>query len=138
MTGIFEHSLDSAGRLIVPAKLRDSLGTTFYLAAGTKENITMYPMDAWNRLLERVSQLSNTEAEDMDLFFACAQQVEVDKQYRFQLSPYLKGYANIDRDIVITGNNDRAQIWNADSWKQKTKQELNPKNIASLMRKLGI
>ena len=34
MTGTYEHSIDTAGRLIVPAKLRDKLGSTFYLAVG--------------------------------------------------------------------------------------------------------
>ena len=39
MTGTYEHSIDSAGRLIVPAKLREELGSTFYLAVGVKENL---------------------------------------------------------------------------------------------------
>ena len=51
---------------------------------------------------------------------------------------YLKEYAKIDRDVVITGNNDRAQIWSADNWKAKTRQQLNPETIASLMKNLGI
>ena len=44
----------------------------------------------------------------------------------------------IDRDVVVTGNNDRAQIWSADNWKAKTRQQLNPETIASLMKNLGI
>ena len=40
--------------------------------------------------------------------------------------------------MVITGNNDRAQIWSADSWKEKTRQQLNPENIAKLLEGLGI
>lgn len=31
MTGEYQHSLDSKGRLFIPAKLRDELGDTFYL-----------------------------------------------------------------------------------------------------------
>ena len=34
MTGTYEHSIDNAGRLIVPSKLRDKLGASFYLAVG--------------------------------------------------------------------------------------------------------
>lgn len=41
MTGTYEHSIDNAGRLIVPAKLREELGSTFYLAVGVKENLTL-------------------------------------------------------------------------------------------------
>ena len=138
MTGTFEHSLDNAGRLIVPSKLRDKLGTRFYLAVGVKENLTLYPMETWNKLKERVSQLNTTQAAAMDVFFASAQLCEADKQWRFQVPGYLKEYAKIDRDVVITGNNDRAQIWSFDNWKAKTRQELNPETIASLMGQLGV
>ena len=138
MTGTFEHSLDTAGRLIVPSKLREKLGTTFYLAVGVKENLTLYPMETWNKLKERVSQLNTAQAAEMDLFFASAQRCEADKQWRFQVPFYLKDYAAIDRDVVITGNNDRAQIWSDANWKAKAKQELNPARIAALMGNLGI
>lgn len=138
MTGTYEHSIDSAGRLIVPAKLRDKLGASFYLAVGVKENLTLYPMEAWNRLRDRVAELSTTDAASMDLFFASAQLCEADKQWRFQIPSYLKEYAKIDRDVVVTGNNDRAQIWSAENWKAKTRQQLNPETIASLMKNLGI
>lgn len=138
MTGTYEHSIDNAGRLIVPAKLRDELGDKFYLAVGVKENLTLYPMAAWNKLQERVSALNTAQAASMDVFFASAQLCEVDKQWRFQVPGYLKDYAKIDREVVITGNNDRAQIWSADIWREKTRQQLNPENIAKLLEGLGI
>ena len=138
MTGTYEHSLDNAGRLIVPSKLREKLGSTFYLAVGVKENLTLYPMAAWTKLQERVSQLSTAQAAAMDVFFASAQLCEADKQWRFQVPSYLKDYAKIERDVVITGNNDRAQIWSADNWAAKTRQQLNPENIANLLETLGI
>ena len=138
MTGTYEHSIDNAGRLIVPSKLRDKLGSSFYLAVGVKENLTLYPMETWDRLRAKVSELSTTDAASMDLFFASAQLCEADKQWRFQVPSYLKDYAKIDRDVVITGNNDRAQIWSAEKWAEKARAERTPANIASLMDSLGI
>ena len=138
MTGTYEHSIDNAGRLIVPAKLRERLGAKFYLSVGVKENLTLYPMETWDRLRAKVSELSTTDAAALDLFFAYAQLCEVDKQWRFQVPGYLKDYAKIERDVVITGNNDRAQVWSAETWRAKTRQELNPKTIANLMKNLGI
>jgi MraZ protein len=138
MTGTYEHSIDNAGRLIVPAKLRERLGAKFYLSVGVKENLTLYPMETWDRLRAKVSELSTTDAAALDLFFAYAQLCEVDKQWRFQVPGYLKDYAKIERDVVITGNNDRAQVWSAETWRAKTRQELNPETIANLMKNLGI
>ncbi len=138
MTGTYEHSIDTAGRLIVPSKLRDKLGTTFYLAVGVKENLTLFPLSTWEKLKERVAELTTSQAAAMDIFFASAQLCEADKQWRFQVPAYLKDYAKIDRDVVVTGNNDRAQIWSADNWTAKTRQQLNPETIASLLEGLGV
>ena len=74
----------------------------------------------------------------MDVFFASAQLCEADKQWRFQVPSYLRDYAKIEHEVVITGNNDRAQIWSADNWAAKTRQQLNPENIANLLENLGI
>lgn len=134
MTGTYEHSIDNAGRLIVPAKLRDKLGSTFYLSVGVKENLTLYPLSTWDRL--RAKAIENSY--DLDIFFAAARECEVDKQWRFQIPADMKEFAKIDRDVVITGNNDRAQIWSAENWKAKTSQQLNPEYIAKLLKGLGI
>lgn len=138
MTGTYEHSLDSAGRLIVPAKLRDKLGRTFYLAVGTRDNLTMYPMEAWNNLKAKVAALPLAERSQMDVFFAAAQMCEADKQWRIQVPSLLKECAGIDRDVYITGNNDVAQIWSAEKWLAKKKEELNSANIAALLGRLGV
>lgn len=137
MTGNYEHSLDSAGRLIVPSKLRDKLGPVFYVAPGSKENLTMYPLETWERFKAKVSELDTVDAEDMDAFFGFAQRCEVDKQWRFQLSSDLKDYAKIDRDVVISGSNDRALIWNRENWEAK-RSRITPANIAELMRRLKV
>ena len=138
MTGRYEHSIDEKGRLFIPAKLREELGSVFYLAVGVKENLTIYPMEAWNKLRERVSSLTTAQAAAMGVFFASAYKCEPDKQWRIQVPSDLREYARIDRDVVITGNNDRAQVWSAEKWAEKAKSELNPANIAALMDSLGI
>lgn len=138
MTGAYPHSLDSAGRLIVPSKLRDKLGKDFYLAVGTRGNLTLYPMDEWNKLKAKVAEMTMMERSEMDVFFAAAQLCETDKQWRFQVPALLKEYAGIDRDVVITGNSTLAQIWNAQAWQEIKKQEINPANIAALMGRLRV
>jgi MraZ protein len=138
MTGTYEHSIDEKGRLVIPSRLRDELGSVFYLAPGVKSNLTVYPMEAWNVLRERASALTTTQAAAMDTFFASSYRCEPDKQWRIPLPSDLKKYAGIDRDIVITGNNDRAQIWSAEQWAEKAKAELTPANIAGIMDALGI
>ena len=138
MTGTYEHSIDAKGRLFIPAKLREELGSVFYLCPGVKENLTLYPMEAWNALRERTAMLTTTQAAAMDVFFASSYKCEPDKQWRVMVPPDLREYAKLERDVVITGNNDRAQVWSAEKWAEKAKAELTPANIAALMDGLGI
>lgn len=138
MTGTFEHSLDNAGRLIVPSRLREKLGSAFYLAVGTKGNLTLYPLSTWQKLQDKMAEKTIGETEEMAMFFANAFLCEPDKQWRFQVPSYLKDYAGIDRDVVITGSNDRAQIWSAEKWRAKTQQQLNPEAIAEMLKRLGL
>lgn len=138
MTGTYEHSLDDKGRLVIPARLRDELGSVFYLAPGVKQNLTIYPMAAWNVLCDRVAALTTAQAASMDTFFGASYRCEPDKQWRIPLPAQLRAYAKIDHDVVTTGNNDRAQIWSAELWLEKTRAELNPANIANLLGTLGI
>jgi MraZ protein len=95
-------------------------------------------LSAWNVLRERVSALTTTQAAAMDVFFASSYKCEPDKQWRIQIPSDLKDYAKLDRDVVITGNNDRLQIWSAEAWSAKAKQELRPENIASLLDGMGV
>ncbi len=138
MTGTYEHSIDDKGRLVIPSRLRDELGPVFYLAPGVKSNLTLYPMEAWNLLRERAAALTTTQAAAMDVFFASSYRCEPDKQWRIQLPGDLRSYAKIDRDVVTTGNNDRAQIWSAEQWAAKRSAELTPANIAGILDSLGI
>lgn len=138
MTGRYEHSMDDKGRLFIPAKLREELGSAFYLCPGVKQNLTIYPMKAWDALRERTAMLTTTQAAAMDTFFASSYKCEPDKQWRIQVPSDLREYAGLDRDVVITGNNDRAQVWSAEKWAEKAKAELTPANIAALMDSLGI
>ena len=44
MTGTYEHSIDAKNRLFIPAKLREELGVTFYLAMGVDACLAAAPM----------------------------------------------------------------------------------------------
>ena len=48
MTGTYEHSIDAKGRLFIPAKLREELGVTFYLAMGVDACLAIYPQSTWD------------------------------------------------------------------------------------------
>ena len=137
MTGTYEHSIDDKGRLFIPAKLREELGSVFYLAAGVKENLTIYPMEAWNVLRERAAALTTTQAAAMDVFFASAYKCEPDKQGRFLIPAELRQYAGITQDVTFIGQGGHAEIWDSAAYDKLEQETLTPENLTAVMEELG-
>ena len=52
MFGQYRHALDPKGRLFVPAKLREELGSAFYVAKAPDACLTVYPEAEWQKVLD--------------------------------------------------------------------------------------
>lgn len=142
LTGEFNHSIDSKGRLIIPSKLRDSLGEHFVITKGMDGCLFLYPENEWeafeNKL--RTLPLTNTKARDFKRFFlGSAVEGEVDKQGRVLLSTSLRSYANLEKEVVLAGVLDKVEIWSKEAWDKRTADiEINIEDIASDMEDLGL
>lgn len=137
MTGTYEHSIDAKGRLFIPAKLREELGVTFYLAVGVDACLAIYPQSTWERFTEKSTSLPMSQSRVMRLLFANATKCELDSQGRIVISQKLRKYAGLEKDVVIIGVNDRAEIWSADAWKAQEEEEMTPEKMAACMAELG-
>ena len=136
MTGTYEHGIDAKGRLFIPAKLREELGTTFYLAMGIDACLAIYPQSTWDRFTEKFSALPMSQSKAMRFLFANAVKCELDSQGRIVIQQKLRKYAGLEKDVVIIGVNDRAEIWSADAWKAQ-EEEMTPEKMAACMAELG-
>ena len=48
--GEYNHTIDPKGRVIIPAKFRESLGTQFVITKGLDGCLYGYPYDAWEEV----------------------------------------------------------------------------------------
>jgi MraZ protein len=69
--------------------------------------------------------------------FANAAKCEPDAQGRIVLPQKLRAYAHLEKDVVVIGVSNRAEIWNAEKWAEIEAEELNPENLAAVMEELG-
>ena len=137
VTGTYEHSIDAKGRLFIPAKLREELGVTFYLAMGVDECLAIYPQETWNRFTEKFASLPMSQSAAMRPLFANASKCELDSQGRIVIPQKLRKYAGLEKDAVIIGVNDRAEIWSAETWNAREEEEMTPEKMKACLAALG-
>ena len=123
--GEYEHSLDRKGRLIIPSKFREAIKEhyieKFYVTRGLDKCLFMFAEEEWKAQEAKFKALPFTKAEARKfnrLYFSGATDVEPDKQGRILLPKFLKDYADIKKDVVVTGISNRIEIWAKDKWQE--------------------
>ena len=116
--GEYHHSIDEKGRLTIPSKLRDDLGEQFILTRGLDGCLFIYSNEEWVNIINKYKELPNVkEARNfMRFFLSGATQIELDKQGRINIPSPLISYANLIKDCIIIGVNDRLEIWSKENW----------------------
>jgi len=119
-TGEYNHSIDSKGRVILPAKFRELLGDTFVMTKGLDDCLFIYTQEEWAALTAKLRELSFTQSNARAfarLFFSGAAECSVDSQGRTVIPPNLREHAGLDRDAVIIGVSTHVEVWSAEAWR---------------------
>jgi len=117
--GRFSHNLDVKGRLAIPARFREALGSDVVITRGIDRCLSVYPMSAWEPLAEKVSALpiSDPDARTFRrMVFAEAAIAEFDRQGRILIPPDLRRYAGLDREAIVVGMHTYIEIWSPEHW----------------------
>ena len=78
MTGEYEHTLDAKGRLAIPSRLRDELGSVFYVTLSMDRCLSAYSSENWQRFSDKVDAMPFVKQRKMRPLFAFAARCEVD------------------------------------------------------------
>jgi MraZ protein len=117
--GEYHHNLDAKGRLIVPAKFREQLGTSFVLTRGMDGCLFGYPEAEWQKLQEKVAQLPLTKKDArtfVRFLYSAATECELDRQGRINVPKPLMQHAELSKACVLVGVSNRIEIWGEDRW----------------------
>jgi MraZ protein len=119
--GIHTPRLDDKGRLFLPAKFRNRLAEGLVVTQGQEKCLVVWPMDVFDAEARRAQATPMTVRDARDyarMLFSSGDDGKPDKQGRIGLSPALRAYAGLDRDVIVAGVGDRAEIWNPDRWRE--------------------
>lgn len=117
--GEYNHTIDTKGRLIIPAKLREGLGDRFVVTKGLDGCLSIYAMNEWHALEEKIHALplTNPSARKFSRFIlAGAAECELDKMGRVLLPQVLRQAADLQKEVVLIGVGSRIEIWDKEKW----------------------
>ncbi len=140
--GEYAHTMDTKGRIAVPAKFRGGLGKTAIVTRGLDACLFIYPEREWRALAEKLAALplaqANTRAFSR-LMLAGAMEVLIDAQGRIMIPDYLRRYAGLSKKVVLAGLLNRVEIWDSTAWQEyRTTTEQNSGAIAEALHDLGV
>lgn len=119
LCGRFEHTVDAKGRLSVPSKMRDKLGTEFMAAAVMDHCISLYSMEEWEKLMAGLAEMPLTKSRKLQRYLASnAVDVQVDSHGRILLPKHLLEYANLEKEATVIGAGNHAEVWSPAAYEE--------------------
>lgn len=136
LIGEYNHSVDTKGRINFPAKFREELGTEFYVTCWMEDCLIVLDKQSMERISERLALQSTVKSRKMRrYFFPNATLAEPDKQGRILLPANLRTYAGIEKDAVVIGAGNYAEIWTPERWNDEI-NEIRTGPLEELMEEL--
>jgi len=140
--GEYQHTIDTKGRMAIPAKFRSVLKKGAIVTRGLDGCLFVYTNDEWKTLVEKLSQLPISQQKSRAfarLMLAGAMDVSLDSQGRILIPEYLRSYAQLKKNTVIAGLYNRLEVWDSASWERfKKATEKDSTAIAEELGGLGV
>lgn len=121
--GAAQLTLDAKGRLAVPTRHRDGLlsesGGQLVLTAHPHRCLLLYPAPAWEPIRARIMTVSSFDSQASlwkRVLVGFAEDLQLDGSGRVLVSPELRKFAGIDRQVMMVGQGSHFEIWSIDAW----------------------
>ena len=118
LVGEYEVKLDAKGRFMLPSHLRKQISPAaqerFMLNKGFEDCLTLYPMDEWEKLSEKLSKINLFKPKNRmfyRLFHQGAKDVALDGTGRVNVPSALMNRVGLKKEAMLIAYNDRIEIW---------------------------
>lgn len=137
--GVSIVSLDSKGRLAIPARHRETLlaafGHKLIVTLDSPDHLLIYPEPNWRPVEQRLLALPTgnpTLKRYQRLVLGHAETLEMDGSGRILLPSRLRELIGLDAAAALVGMGNRFELWNAEEWEAQTRDalQLDPAELA--------
>ncbi len=137
MIGNYKSKLDDKGRMTIPSKLRDDLGSDIVVSFGFENAIEMRTkedFDSWSNEIREKGNLDQATRRLQRIILSNSFHLTVDKSGRVNMPDNLLGLAKIDKEITLCGIGDKVEIFATELWE---KENSNPDELSKEMEELA-
>ncbi|GAA0770815.1 division/cell wall cluster transcriptional repressor MraZ [Ideonella azotifigens] len=120
LQGESELTLDGKGRVTVPARFRDTLnalcGGQMTVTKHPTRCLLLFPRPAWIDFRTKLLGLPMDVEAWRRIYIGSAIDVDIDGGSRVQLSPELRKWAGLDKELTLVGMGSRMEIWDRERY----------------------
>jgi len=126
-TGESFHTLDAKHRVFVPKRFQHVLESVsgghskLVLTRGFEKSLFLFSSQGFAQVLRRLKTQPFGGARMRNMqrrFFANVHETQLDASGRVVLPEKLRRYAEIEKEVVMVGVADRAEVWDRARWEQ--------------------
>ncbi|HET7639300.1 MAG TPA: division/cell wall cluster transcriptional repressor MraZ [Ktedonobacteraceae bacterium] len=116
--GEYDHTIDTKGRMAVPAKFRTQMDRGAVISKGMGTCLSVYTMQRWEeKSAELATGKTTDELRDFERrIYPSASEIELDGQGRMIIPAKLRAYAGLGNEVTVAGVRDHFEIWDRASW----------------------
>ena len=123
--GEYEHAVDVKGRVILPAKFREAFEGGCYLTKVIDGCLAVYTSEEFQvvaKEMQEKSRRGQVQRNVVRSFAAGTAEVVPDRQGRIAIPQHLRAFAQLDERVMVTGQINRLEIWDAERWAQVNRE----------------
>ncbi|MCP1771535.1 MraZ protein [Neisseria perflava] len=131
--GAHELSIDSKGRLAIPAKFRDLLLRRYtpvvVATLDSRQRILMYPESEWEKVANQLLGMKTAGKPELqrfqNLLLHNADTLEWDTAGRILLPANLRRLVDFEKEVTLVGRANRLELWGREHWEREMNQALD-------------
>ena len=117
--GEYLHSVDTKGRIALPARFRARIERGAVLTRGIEPCLYVFPIATWEQKGNELAE-ANIDPRQRRIierrFFGMAFECELDGQGRIVIPAKFRQYAGLNGEATVVGARDRIEIWSTERW----------------------